>query len=281
MTRTPPTRTPSLQECRTLVEEAVHAATGVHQPSLLARELAPAIYLRRTRPSWRVQSRQGGRPRGVRAWPHFEGRPQWFLLGIRLSELRGLDHGGLLPPRGWLNFFMPPEVMTGTVPLNACTVTYTPRETVLPVRGPTHNPLNWQEGLHFIWGVQYGPEQDELTTPDEYDAAWDEEKALTNSSDNRPTGELELIHNTDYLLGKQSNANVHGTESWRNVAAFAREQHGRDDIQLRALLSLTDFRNDWPFFCDTNVLSVTFFIEESDLKACRFDRVIVDVAVSA
>lgn len=82
---------------------------------------------------------------------------------------------------------------------------------------------------------------------------------------------------TDYLLGKQRPSNRLGLEVDRDVATFAREQHGRPDTRFRALLSLTHFSRNWPFFEGSRVLSVTFFIEPSALKTRRFDRVVVDV----
>ncbi|MGM9319296.1 hypothetical protein [Deinococcus aquaticus] len=61
------------------------------------------------------------------------------------------------------------------------------------------------------------------------------------------------------------------------MAPFTCEQHRRDDTRLQSLLTLTRLNERWPFFEDTRILSVTFFIEPSDLKTRRFDRVIVDV----
>nr|WP_255579170.1 DUF1963 domain-containing protein [Deinococcus sp. RIT780] len=219
-------------------------------------------------------SHQGGFPHGVSSWPQHEGKPQQFLLGIRLSELMDYHHDGLLPPRGWLNFFMARSVTTGKAPLTACTVVFCPEENVPPLLPPdggtrSSQRLRCEQALHRF------PQAYEFATQGEYEAALMELNAVQPGYRGHPHHRPQQ---TDYLLGKQRPSNRLGLEVNRDVAAFAREQNGRPDSRLRALLSLTSFSPNWPFFKESRVMSVTFFIEASDLRAHRFDRVIVDVA---
>ncbi|MGM9320563.1 DUF1963 domain-containing protein [Deinococcus aquaticus] len=225
------------------------------------------------------QSHQGDLPHGVNSWPEHEGKPQRFLLSIRLSDLLDYDYDNLLPLRGWLNFFMARNVMTGKAPLTACAVVFCPDETapqLLPPDGFTRRLLRLRcaPDLHRL------PQAYEFATRSEYETALAELDALQPAHLKHPhtlRHQTDLINRTDYLLGKQRPSNRLGLEVDRDVAAFAREQHGRPDTRLRALLSLTHFSRNWPFFEGSRVLSVTFFIEESDLRAHRFDRVIVDI----
>ncbi|MFT2718953.1 DUF1963 domain-containing protein [Deinococcus sp. A31D244] len=270
-----------IPDARDQIEREVQAATGSPAPSLLAQAFTPVIYLHRIERLPPVQeerrvgplSHQGGFPRGVSSWPQHEGKPQRFLLGIRLSELMDHDHDSLLPPKGWLNFFMARNVTTGKAPLTACTVVFYPEENpppLLPPSGATRSllRLRCEPALHRF------PQAYEFATQGEYEAALMELNAIQPGYRGHPH---HAPQQTDYLLGKQRPSNRLGLEVDRDVAAFAREQHGRPDTRLRALLSLTSFNRNWPFFEESRVLSVTFFIEESDLRAHRFDRVIVDV----
>lgn len=193
---------------------------------------------------------------------------------MRLSELMDYHHDGLLPPRGWLNFFMSRSVTTSKAPLTACAVVFCPEENappLLPSDGATRSLLR----LRCAPDLHRFPQAYEFATQGEYETAVTELNAIQPGHRGHPHHRPQQ---TDYLLGKQRPSNRLGLEVNRDVAAFAREQHGRPDTRLRALLSLTNFSPNWPFFKESRILSVTFFIEASDLRAHRFDRVIVDVA---
>ncbi|MFT2718955.1 DUF1963 domain-containing protein [Deinococcus sp. A31D244] len=254
------------------IEQGVQAATGSSEPSVLARAAILSLELFHANLSPEVQSHQGGRPHGVTRWPEHDGRPQLFLLAIRLSELKEFQREDLLPPEGWLNFFMAPEVMTGEAPLTACAVVFTPDEAAPTLAAPAGSATAQPVGLEWSTHAHHIPLAHEFSTPDEYEAAATELKAL------RVLNPFPQTHiTTDYLLGKQWYANPLHLRTDQDVATFTREQHGREDTRLQSLLTLTSLSRHWSFFEGTRVLSVTFLIEASDLQARRFDRVIVDV----
>ncbi|MGM9320565.1 DUF1963 domain-containing protein [Deinococcus aquaticus] len=260
------------------LQKDVQKATGSNAPSILARTAIPAVEFVQTKPSPQLKSHQGGLPHGVTRWPEHAGQPQLFLLAVRLSDLKAVQNLDLLPPEGWLNFFMAPDVMTGAAPLTACAVVFTPDEAAPPLKAPAQNLTGMNVTLKWIRDAHHVPQAHEFATQGEYEAAAAEMNAINNLENAYADPKVHAHNTNSYLLGKQWYANPLRLRTDRDVAAFTREQHGRDDTQLQSLLTLTRVGGQWPFFEGTRVVSVTFFIETSDLHAWQFDRVIVDVA---
>ncbi|MFT2718954.1 DUF1963 domain-containing protein [Deinococcus sp. A31D244] len=276
-----------LHTFRDTIEQNVREETGSEEPSVLAGAVTSVMSLYDgRRPSYQRANaaaltsdgtHRNGLPHGVTRWPEFESRPQQFLLAVRLSEVSGGDPEGALPPRGWLNFFMAPEVMTGAAPLTACAVVFTLDEKAPMLAAPAGHLTSPAQMLGSMGTFHYIPQPHEFATPGEYETAMAERRVLQTRAPALTEDRWNSHSTEDYLLGKQWYANPLHLRTDRDVAAFAREQHRRDDTRLQSLLTLTRLNEGWPFFEDNRVLSVTFFIEPSDLKIRRFDRVIVDV----
>lgn len=260
-----------LLQLRSDLQRRVQAATGTQAPSLLASVLTPAIYLLPGEENG-AGSHRGGGPHGVQDWPVWEGSPLVFLLAVRLSEVQMFDLDEVLPTRGWLNVFVAREVLSGGASPEACAVVVTPDEEVCEVEPLEGAGACERQAFDFALGFHSVPQDYEFARLEEAIRAGDEAEAL--GYEVLPE-EIEAVQDEDYLLGKQLYSTAMGLEHVHDLRTLVR---GQEDTRLRALLTLR-VSGAWPFFEGNSLLALTFFIPPGDLRAGRFDRVLVDFTV--